>query len=426
MGPIVVATGNPHKLEELRAILGPLGIELLSLADAGDTGPEPDEPGSTFEENAALKALAYAVRTARLCLADDSGLEVDALGGAPGVISARYHSDGRETDLPRAERDRLNNERLLRDLRDVPLERRGGRFVCAMALAGPPPSRGRGLSGPVSPPPPLAKRWLTPAGLHTRTSDLLPHWEHGGSTYFLTFCVRSGSLTEAERAIVLAASMHWHQLRVRVHLVVVMPDHVHLIVTPLRATDDEWVSIPWLMQSVKGFTASKINALRNTSGPFWQDEYFDRIIRSADEYAEIVEYTGMNPIRAGLVDDWRKYPFMAGEEIEERERRRRGLKGPAPRDQGPSPTNEGRSPFEESARGLVALVRGTFEGRIGLPGDVPRGSNGFGYDPLFLVAPGFTRTSAELSADEKNRVSHRGNAARALAAAISELLRSGA
>jgi len=215
MGPIVVATGNPHKVEELRAILAPLGLELLSLADLSDTHPEPEETGETFEENAALKALAYAERTGLHCLADDSGLEVDALAGAPGVISARYHSDGLETGLPRPERDRLNNERLLRKLEGVPPDRRTARFVCAMALASP----------------------------------------------------------------------------------------------------------------------------------------------------------------------------------------------------------EGQ---------VLAKARGLFEGRIGLPGEVPRGSNGFGYDPLFLVAPDYTRTSAELSPDEKNRLSHRGKAARAMADAIGELSRPGA
>ncbi len=204
MEPIVLATANPHKVAELRAIFAAAGVPVIGLMDlAGhERFHEPEEHGRTFEENAAIKAVSYAVQTGRVCLADDSGLEVDALGGAPGVISSHYSTDGVETGLSRAERDVTNNARLLRELEGVPPERREARFVCVMVLAG------------------------------------------GG-------------------------------------------------------------------------------AIRATS-------------------------------------------------------------------------------------------RGTFEGRIGLPDEVPRGSNGFGYDPLFLVAPRFELTSAELPPDEKNRLSHRGAAARAM------------
>ena len=159
-GPIVLATQNPHKVEELRAILssvgggggedGGLGVEVIGLGDlpgrgvAGGGGvggggfAEPVESGTTFAQNAAIKALAYARMTGQVCLADDSGLEVDALGGAPGVLSSHYNTDGEERGQDRATRDRLNNERLLRELRGVPFEERGARFVCVMVLASPP------------------------------------------------------------------------------------------------------------------------------------------------------------------------------------------------------------------------------------------------------------------------------------------------
>jgi XTP/dITP diphosphohydrolase len=88
-------------------------------------------------ENASIKALAYAGQTGRLCLADDSGLEVDALGGAPGVISSHYASDGAEEGQTRAARDRANNARLLHELQHVPPEKRTARFVCIMCLASP-------------------------------------------------------------------------------------------------------------------------------------------------------------------------------------------------------------------------------------------------------------------------------------------------
>jgi XTP/dITP diphosphohydrolase len=136
--PIVLATANPHKISELMEILSPVGLPVLDLSSLpGGPPPEPAETGRTFAENAAIKARAYARETGHLCLADDSGLEVDALGGRPGVISSHYATDGRETGLSRAERDRANNLRLLRELEGVPPPRRTARFVCCMCLALP-------------------------------------------------------------------------------------------------------------------------------------------------------------------------------------------------------------------------------------------------------------------------------------------------
>jgi XTP/dITP diphosphohydrolase len=130
---VIFATSNPHKVEEARAILAPLGIELKSLADLGCNLAEPEEDGATFEDNARLKARYYAQQLGALCLAEDSGLEVDALGGAPGVHSARYAG----VEGSREARDRANNERLLRELSGVPAERRSARFVCTLAVADP-------------------------------------------------------------------------------------------------------------------------------------------------------------------------------------------------------------------------------------------------------------------------------------------------
>ncbi|HVZ33137.1 MAG TPA: RdgB/HAM1 family non-canonical purine NTP pyrophosphatase [Polyangiaceae bacterium] len=127
------ATSNPHKLVEARAILAPLGIEIRSLADLGYELPEPEEDGVTFEDNARLKARYYARELGTPCLAEDSGLEVDELGGAPGVYSARFAASGGN----REERDLANNAKLLEQLRGVPAERRHARFVCTLALAAP-------------------------------------------------------------------------------------------------------------------------------------------------------------------------------------------------------------------------------------------------------------------------------------------------
>jgi XTP/dITP diphosphohydrolase len=125
---LVVASRNRKKVRELAALLADLELELVSAADF-PAAPEVEETGQTFAENAVLKAATVAAATGQWTLADDSGLAVDALDGAPGVYSARYAG-------PQAD-DALNNEKLLVELRDVPDDRRGARFVCCLALADP-------------------------------------------------------------------------------------------------------------------------------------------------------------------------------------------------------------------------------------------------------------------------------------------------
>lgn len=130
---ILLATSNPHKLDEIRAIIATPSLHLLSLRDLASPPPEPPEDHPTFEGNATLKARYYSHATGLWCLADDSGLEVDALHGEPGVRSARYAG----VTGPRAEVDLANNRLLLQKLQDVPAARRSARFVCAMALFAP-------------------------------------------------------------------------------------------------------------------------------------------------------------------------------------------------------------------------------------------------------------------------------------------------
>ncbi|OHB65885.1 MAG: non-canonical purine NTP pyrophosphatase, RdgB/HAM1 family [Planctomycetes bacterium RBG_13_60_9] len=131
---ILVATTNPGKVRELRAMLGE-GIEWKSLADFPGVG-EVKEDGATFAENARKKATGYAQATGLWTLADDSGLVVDALGGAPGVNSARFSGD-RAKGADRKVLDRRNMERLLSLLDGVPMEKRTARFVCCLCLASP-------------------------------------------------------------------------------------------------------------------------------------------------------------------------------------------------------------------------------------------------------------------------------------------------
>ncbi|MGQ9554059.1 MAG: XTP/dITP diphosphatase [Anaerolineae bacterium] len=126
MPSLLLATENEGKLRELRQILGDLPVHLLSPGDL-DLHLEVAESGSTFAENAALKARAYAKAAALPALADDSGLEVDALGGRPGVLSARYVGE-RASDANR-------RRKLLAEMDAVPDGKRGARFRCVMALA---------------------------------------------------------------------------------------------------------------------------------------------------------------------------------------------------------------------------------------------------------------------------------------------------
>jgi XTP/dITP diphosphohydrolase len=125
---LLLATNNEGKMREYKSMLRDLPFELVSLAELG-IKTEVDEIGGSLEENARLKATAFARESRLLTLADDSGLEVDALGGEPGRLSARYAGEGA------SDRDRVNY--LLSRLKDVPEEKRSARFRCVIAIAQP-------------------------------------------------------------------------------------------------------------------------------------------------------------------------------------------------------------------------------------------------------------------------------------------------
>jgi len=131
---IVVASSNPGKVREIRAVLGDMPVEVLSLADLEGI-EEPVEDGETFAENARLKACYYGRATGLWCVAEDSGLAVDALGGEPGIHSARYAADVCEPGACRDIIDTANNAKLLAELEGVADERRTARFICHLALA---------------------------------------------------------------------------------------------------------------------------------------------------------------------------------------------------------------------------------------------------------------------------------------------------
>lgn len=126
---IFIATKNHNKLKELERILTPMGFEVLSENDLSEPLPEVEETGTTYEENALLKAYSGFKETGLITVADDSGLSVDILDGAPGLYSARYSGTGATYAS--------NNEKLLAALKDVPREKRTATFVSAIACVFP-------------------------------------------------------------------------------------------------------------------------------------------------------------------------------------------------------------------------------------------------------------------------------------------------
>jgi len=137
----------------------------------------------------------------------------------------------------------------------------------------------------------------------------LPHWQLGGSAYFVTFRLREGQLSLRERELVAAACEHWHDDRAIVHVFTVMPDHVHILWTPLERAPGSWWSISELIQSVKSYTAHEINRIRGVEGSLWQTEYYDRIVRDEDEFLEKWKYIAENSTRAGIASRPEEYPF---------------------------------------------------------------------------------------------------------------------
>ncbi|MDR3073986.1 MAG: non-canonical purine NTP pyrophosphatase, partial [Deltaproteobacteria bacterium] len=131
MPPIVLASRNKGKIRELAALFAPFGLTVKGLEDFPEIG-EIEETGTSFAENALLKAETVSGLTGLVAVADDSGLIVDALGGEPGIYSARYSAaEGKPAT------DEGNIRKVLEKMRDIPEERRACRFVSAMAAAGP-------------------------------------------------------------------------------------------------------------------------------------------------------------------------------------------------------------------------------------------------------------------------------------------------
>jgi len=107
--------------------------------------------------------------------------------------------------------------------------------------------------------------------------------------------------------VVKQAILFWHEIRWSVHLVTIMPDHVHILATPLKSTADQWFSLSGILHSVKRHSAREINRRRRRIGELWQSETFDRIVRDSAEFDEKANYILQNAVKAGLAEDGWQY-----------------------------------------------------------------------------------------------------------------------
>ncbi len=140
----------------------------------------------------------------------------------------------------------------------------------------------------------------------------LPHWSLAGVTYFVTFRLRAKPLSRAEISLVKQHLLFGHTRYYKLLAAQVMPDHVHLILRPHPP-----FSLSRILKGIKGATARKLNRRRRRRGSLWQDESFDRIIRSEKEFREILDYMFRNPVSTGLAADPLSYVgwYLNGEEV---------------------------------------------------------------------------------------------------------------
>ncbi|MCC7290533.1 MAG: hypothetical protein IT449_00565 [Phycisphaerales bacterium] len=151
---------------------------------------------------------------------------------------------------------------------------------------------------------PVHESGLAPVANEKHNKRNLPHIETPGKVYFVTFRLKDpGNLAPDEREIVFNACLHWRHVKMDLHAAVVMPDHVHLLMTPCEKTPGQWVSLGEILHSIKRFSSAEIDKLRGRSGPLWLDESFDRIMRNEKEFLETWEYIRTNPVKKQLAPE---------------------------------------------------------------------------------------------------------------------------
>jgi len=139
----------------------------------------------------------------------------------------------------------------------------------------------------------------------------LPHLQAEGKPLFVTFTTyKRWQLPETVRSMVLKHCLHDDGVKLLIHGVVVMPDHVHMIFTPLNDEDRNPFGLAEIMNGIKGASAHSVNKTLGRRGPVWQDESFDHILRSDEQVASKVDYICENPVRKGLVNNENDYPWL--------------------------------------------------------------------------------------------------------------------
>jgi REP element-mobilizing transposase RayT len=139
----------------------------------------------------------------------------------------------------------------------------------------------------------------------------MPHYQKPGRPLFVTFCkLIRAPFPEAARDLILAHCVHDHGKRIDLQAAVVMPDHVHLLLTPLP-DDQGWpYPLPAILKLIKGISARNVNKLLGTSGPVWQEESFEHTLRSDESFKDKLEYIRQNPVRRELVANSKDYPWL--------------------------------------------------------------------------------------------------------------------
>ncbi len=140
---------------------------------------------------------------------------------------------------------------------------------------------------------------------------MLPHYQKAGRAVFVTFCKGNAEPFPPEaRNLVLQSCLHDHKKRYQLHAAVVMPEHVHLLLNPLCDERGWPYGLPAILKLIKGSSARRINKLLGSSGPIWQEESFDHVLRSQESLEEKLEYIRQNPVRRGLVKTPEEYPWL--------------------------------------------------------------------------------------------------------------------
>lgn len=139
----------------------------------------------------------------------------------------------------------------------------------------------------------------------------MPHYQKPDRPVFVTFCkLIRDSFPGKARDVILEHCIHDHKTLFELHAAVVMPDHVHLLLTPLPDNQGWPYPLPMILKRMKGVSARNVNRLNETSGPVWQEESFDHVLRSDESFQEKLEYIRLNPVRKGLVTKPEDYPWL--------------------------------------------------------------------------------------------------------------------